>query len=44
MNNVEILGIAALLIGSVVFLSACFLVVRHLDKNAKLHKQKPKKA
>ncbi|MDX2082986.1 MAG: hypothetical protein SFV53_03255 [Rickettsiales bacterium] len=45
MNNVEIMGIAALLISSITFLSACFWAINYLDKDDKKPlKHKAKKA
>lgn len=42
MNNVEILGVAALVISSIVFLSSCFWAIHYLEKDTK--KTKTKKA
>ena len=41
MNNFEILGNVALLIGSLSFLTACFWTMYNLDKD---HKKKPNKS
>ncbi len=40
MNNVEILGIAALVISSTVFLASCFWAIHYLEKDNKKNKIK----
>jgi hypothetical protein len=44
MNNAEILGNFALIMGTVVFLGACIWVIYNLEKDEHKHKTKSKKA